>query len=152
MSDYSPTGFWAYFKRPEPTDDQPFWIVPVQRFTDAGEPLVFLRDVDKTKLLPANQLSGYHGLGGDDHDRAQTGGRKLIGAVTAQPGWFIKTGDDVHRVEAWGVLDNGELVPIDDFLWDEEGNRLHMHWIDQDLTKEAPYYTLHRFEAGLPES
>lgn len=151
MNDYSPTGFWAYFKRDEPEGDKPFHIIPVQRFTDTGEALVFNRSIDQKKLVPASIVHGYEGL--RQEDLTQTGGRKLIGAITAQPGWFLKSGDSdggVTRVEGWGVLENGELIPIDDRIWDEEGNRLHMHWIDQDLTKEKPYYTLHRVADGYP--
>jgi hypothetical protein len=146
---YSPTGFWARYKHPDadsrPKHDQTFKI-PVERFTDEGDALIWAHNIDKTRLIRARALDAFVGLARED--RSDFGGRKLIGAVPAQPGWYVKTlRNDVHRVEVWGVLDDGSLVPADTRIEEYDDPRvLFMHSVDGEYDPdkgEKPSYTLH---------
>jgi hypothetical protein len=142
---HSPTGYWAAFKRP---DDALYEYLAIEKFTDAGEALVYAPEINAKRLVPASSLDNFTGLS-KEAGNGNSRGLKIIGAIPAQPGWTITTSDGlVGGVEAWGVLENGDLVPIDDVIQDVTHQKhspvLAMNWLD------APdySYTLHRRRPG----
>lgn len=133
----TPTGFWASFKHEE-DGKTTYSRLPVQQFTDSGTALVFCREVDPNQLIPADSLDNFNGLHEESH--TYTNGRKIIGAVPASDGWFANLDKgDVKRVEAWLVLDNGNLLPVCKEPDLEFGQMLEPELLDPD----ERYFTIH---------
>jgi hypothetical protein len=132
------TGFVADIRR----SNGKFEELDVEMFSPEGVPLVWDPD-DKDRrhhLVPAASVDGFIGLSDCNTFR---------GVIPAQHGWYVRYTNSQNEtvtvpVEAWQVLNSGELVPITQEPRDDDQSLYYR----EKLGRTSTYTIFHHSREG----